>query len=351
MDERSVLQFDLPTAEQLVKWADKVQTGKHKPLTFEEVQHKLSKHELDLIQRYKPAHRVDVSALQRRCQQSIDDLIGRDRDFLYIDNGASVLAVAHVDTVFSPATPVFKREGDYVISGALDDRLGVYIILDYLPKLGLGQQYDILLTTDEEMCQSTAQLFKAPDGKVYNWIFEFDRSGSEPVMYQYQDKESEDLLAEHGMLVDQGSYSDIADLEDLGCKAFNFGVGYYAAHQSLCHAVLPLVGALVERFRQFFAAMRDTHLPHVKTKRNRYKSSKYDWYAGRYGSDYQAYGWGACDYSEDDYYAITDSMDNDQIAELAMRDGATAQTVIENIALEFGVDFVLSVLGITLADN
>ena len=48
-----------------------------------------------------------------------------------------------------------------VHSGALDDRLGAYIILDLLPKLGIN--VDVLLTVGEEQGRSTANFF-APLG-------------------------------------------------------------------------------------------------------------------------------------------------------------------------------------------
>src|SRR5215469_11790126 len=57
------------------------------------------------------------------------------------DNGSSVLAVAHLDTVVRPKNriPRFSNteRGPMVTSGALDDRLGAYVILCLLPRLGI----------------------------------------------------------------------------------------------------------------------------------------------------------------------------------------------------------------------
>src|SRR5229473_3013878 len=49
------------------------------------------------------------------------------------DNGASVLAVAHLDTVVRETCRTARfgatKHGPLVVSGALDDRLGAYVIL------------------------------------------------------------------------------------------------------------------------------------------------------------------------------------------------------------------------------
>ena len=105
------------------------------------------------------------------------------------DNGSDILAVAHLDTVAGrkarTARIVDTEAGPVIHSRALDDRLGAYVILDMLPKLGLT--FDWLLTTGEESGMSTAAFFDAP--KKYRWIIEFDRGGTDVVMYHYEDPE------------------------------------------------------------------------------------------------------------------------------------------------------------------
>jgi hypothetical protein len=141
-----------------------------------------------------------------------------DNFYFFKDNGADVLAVAHLDTVQPhhnrPAQIIDTADGMVVYSGALDDRLGAYVILELLPALGI--EYDWLLTTGEEMGMSTASYFNPPAGKDYNWMIEFDRGGTDVVMYQYEDKESLKLIRRSGAQIGDGIFSDICYLEHLG---------------------------------------------------------------------------------------------------------------------------------------
>lgn len=185
--------------------------------------------------------------------------------YAFGDNGSDVLAVAHLDTVSKPG----KRQcnfldteaGTVVYSRALDDRLGAYVILDLLPKLGIT--CDVLLTVGEETGQSTASFFEPP--KEYNWVIEFDRGGSDVVMYQFEDDDSADLVRESGATVGVGIFSDICDLEHLGVKAFNWGVGYQDYHTARSHAYLDDTFAMVSRFMDFHAVNADTRLPHTES--------------------------------------------------------------------------------------
>jgi acetylornithine deacetylase/succinyl-diaminopimelate desuccinylase-like protein len=120
---------------------------------------------LDLIQTS-----LDREKLRRICQMPEHEFpraFGLDRQtvarkgpenwYAFRDNGASVLAVAHLDTVVRHQQRlcnfVETAGGEIVYSGALDDRLGAYVILDMLPKLGIN--VDVLLTVGEESGQST----------------------------------------------------------------------------------------------------------------------------------------------------------------------------------------------------
>ena len=183
------------------------------------------------------------------------------RFFYFQDNGADILAVAHLDTVQSDRSckVVDTAAGLLACSGGLDDRLGAYVILDMLPKLGV--KCDILLTTDEECAMSTAQEF-VPH-KSYNWMIQFDRGGTDVVMYQYEQPDYAFLVEESGARVGVGSYSDIADLDHLGCAGFNWGVGYQEYHSERSHAWLEDTFRSVARFVKFYMANADEFLPHV----------------------------------------------------------------------------------------
>lgn len=191
-------------------------------------------------------------------------LPGTNRFYWYQDNGADVLAVAHLDHVQDDPTcqVINTAAGPLALSGALDDRLGAYVILELLPALGVT--CDWLLTTDEEMGRSTAREFSEDfeDGKQYNWVIQFDRGGTDVVMYQYETAEYAALVEDAGARVGQGSYSDIADLDTLGCAAFNWGVGYQDYHSRRSHAWLNDTFRSVARFLRFHDLNAKTYLPH-----------------------------------------------------------------------------------------
>lgn len=182
--------------------------------------------------------------------------------YAFRDNGSSVLAVAHLDTVVRPDQRqcgfLDTADGTVVYSGALDDRLGAYVILDMLPKLDIN--VDLLLTVGEESGQSTAQFFDPP--KRYNWIIEFDRGGTDVVMYQYEDEDTADAVRMTGARVGEGIFSDICYLEHLGAKAFNWGVGYQDYHSTRSHAFLDDTFMMVDHFVDFHEMFADMAWPH-----------------------------------------------------------------------------------------
>lgn len=194
------------------------------------------------------------------------------------DNGGRVLAVAHLDTVVGPAgrVPRFVQSpsGPLIRSGALDDRLGAYVILHLLPRLGIT--CDWLLTVGEESGASTAKHFQAP--KDYDWIIEFDRAGTDVVMYQYEDDASREAVQEAGAEMGLGSFSDIAYLEHLGVKAFNWGVGYRGDyHSPEGYAFLEDTFRMVGKYLRFHEANAGTAMLH---------ESGYDRYSDAAQSDW-----------------------------------------------------------------
>jgi hypothetical protein len=194
------------------------------------------------------------------------------------DNGSRVLAVAHLDTVVRPKgrVPAFHdtRSGPAVVSGALDDRLGAYVITKLLPALGVN--HDVLLTVGEEDGQSTASFFK-PE-KEYDHIIEFDRAGTDVVMYQYEDRASREAVQASGARVGQGSFSDICYLEQAGVKAFNWGVGYGGNyHSEKGYAILPDTFSMVAKYLKFNAQNAGISMPHTAEDRfGRRDEGKFD---------------------------------------------------------------------------
>src|SRR5208282_1736245 len=197
----------------------------------------------------------------------------QDDYYHFRDNGSRVLAVSHLDTVVKAdrRVPLFANtsRGPLITGGALDDRLGAYVILDLLPKLGVT--CDHLLTVGEESGCSTAQFFK-PE-KDYDWIIEFDRMGTDVVMYQFEDEASRRAVRASGAVMGHGSYSDIAYLEHVGVKAFNWGVGYGGNyHSEQGYAYLGDTFGMVAKYLRFHEQNAGLAMPHIEEEEPWYVS-------------------------------------------------------------------------------
>ena len=210
---------------------------------------------------------IDVARLEQVCGMRVEDfacygesVATSEGNYIFRDRGERVLGVAHLDTVLSGTR--FTCDGDRVFSPALDDRLGVYLLSDLLPLFGV--KFDLLLTDGEERGCSTARWFVPP--RRYRWMFSFDRAGTDVVMYQYDTPANRRLLHRAGFRVGVGSYSDIADLDFLGCAGFNFGCGYHRQHKPDCHADLGETREMVVRFVRFWRRARRDHLPHKRVE-------------------------------------------------------------------------------------
>lgn len=216
--------------------------------------------------------KFDLGALEKVCLLDLDDFKeygyqygkGEER-YYYADHGSNILAVAHLDSVSQYKHFVRAKVADEVIvyNAQLDDRLGAYIILELLPKLGI--QCDILLTNGEEVGRSTAKHFEPPADKVYDWMFSFDRMGRDVVMYQYETPKYAQLLRESDFIVAKGSFSDIGALGFLGCAGFNVGCGYADYHSKLAHVKLSDTAYMIQSFVHFYNAHHEEHLAYEPT--------------------------------------------------------------------------------------
>lgn len=235
-----------------------------------------------------------------------------DDFYLYKDNGSKILAVAHLDTVGlhhqRTARFVDTEAGLVVFSRALDDRLGAYIILDLLPRLGV--EVDWLLTVGEENGRSTAAYFEPPEGKEYNWMIEFDRGGTDVVLYQYDDAESRALVRASGAKPGDGIFSDISYLDHLEIKGFNWGVGYRDYHGPRAHAFLEDTFKMVGHFLNFHEDNVDDYLPHDNTTASWGRTDGV--LASRYGS----FSWTDPDEDENAaFWASVDAKEKEALAE------------------------------------
>lgn len=176
-----------------------------------------------------------------------------NQHYFFKDNGADILAVAHLDTVQSGYWYYVKNNVLY--SPVTDDRMGVYTLLHLLPSLGIN--FDVLLTIDEEHLNSSAQFFHTE--KQYNWMFAFDRRGDDAVLYSYHNDKLENELRQNGFHIGFGSYSDIVELDDLDCCGINFGTAYFNYHFINGYVDLRMLMKQALKFRNFYNANHNTY--------------------------------------------------------------------------------------------
>jgi len=237
-----------------------------------------------------------MSRLEWYCQARIPQLFellgGKSTDkYAFQDNGSDILAVAHCDVAarvekekhFAIAQLTYDA---LVYSTALDDRLGVFTILEVLPMLGIN--VDVLLTKDEEIGKSTAEKFVTD--KKYNWMVEFDRRGTDVVTYKYRETVWKDVLKDYFRAVGYGSFSDICELEHLECCGVNVGVGYHDEHTSFCYMSVVEYREQLCRFMAFHKDCKRCLYPHEEMKYTQPTVTKWPW-AGRNGWRGQ-YDWG-----------------------------------------------------------
>ncbi len=238
-----------------------------------------------------PKIQLDLARLKKRCGMELAAFEGDvwstpgkkapRQWYKFVDRGAKHLAVAHLDHVSQ--NPDFAeariRGRRCIFNGALDDRLGTYIILDLLPALGITD-FDVLLTTDEETGGSTAGIFVPPKDRAYNWIFEFDRRGLDCAMYTFSSAEWNAKVKQYGWNPVHGSFTDICRLDKLGCMAFNFGTGYVDEHQELCRVYLADLLQSVAWFIKFWKDNAGRHLPFEPPKTPPAATYSYGSYGG-----------------------------------------------------------------------
>jgi hypothetical protein len=142
------------------------------------------------------------------------------RRHIYVDNGAPVLLVAHIDTVH---TPRYVSPAD---GAGFDDRLGVCAAHQLVQ--AHPQWYDLLLTDYEEALATTAQYFRP--SHEYNWVVELDREGEDYVDYGLASEDFHDAMVQHGFRQGIGSYTDICDMDYICASKVNIGIGTYRGH-------------------------------------------------------------------------------------------------------------------------
>lgn len=209
----------------------------------------------------------------------------KDGPYIHIDRGGSILAVCHLDYVKFSQYPKFdylKGEPIFVRAGQLDDRLGLYIITHHLQQY-TNIKYDILLTDSEEEGKSTAKDFVPT--KEYNWMFSFDREGTDTVLYKYQSDELKSRLEYFGLNVGFGSFSDISFLGHLNIKGMNIGTGYYKSHTMDSYADLEEMDDNVKKFANFIERFHNTKMYHDASMDYQRTYGNYNWSQYSYESN------------------------------------------------------------------
>ena len=245
--------------------------------------------------------KVSLKGLKKSTSTPTKTLLG-DKRYKFVDNGASVLGVCHLDTV-QPLSDkldfVNHKDGLRIYNPVWDDRLGLYTLVYHLPNYH-GIKLDWLFTTDEEKGASTANDFMQDylDGKVtdktWNWIVEFDRMATDVAVYGYYETSFNNLLGSYfDGRVTHGSFTDITDMEELNVKGFNVGVGYYDNHSARAYMVVEEYLNNIDGFVRFHNENAAIRLDHTPYNYKRYSTNLYDYSAG--GQPYDNAKWGYYD--------------------------------------------------------
>jgi virulence-associated protein VapD len=111
------------------------------------------------------------------------------------------------------------------------------------------------------------------------------------VTYQYYGTDWNAAIDAVGFHRGTGSYSDIKELDALGCKFMNIGCGYVGEHSEFCYANLIKTTEQIAKFKSFYDNLNDLRFPHARS----------DNYKGSYWQDRNGY---ASDYKYDkEYYS------------------------------------------------
>lgn len=249
-----------------------------------------------------------AARLRYRCEQPISDICDdaakmgdcsridtEDGPLIWVKRGSSVLGCAHMDFVNVQHRWAWDRNRGRIFTPRLDDRAGVFMLLDVLPSLGVN--LDFLLTDNEETGRSTAKRYcdwlksKGGPAKVdYNWLAQFDRRGDDVVTYRYDgNKEWEPALKKAGFKVGYGSFSDIAALYDMEVCGVNIGVGYHNEHSTRCYGVIAEMLHNLRVFLGFYESQKGIKWPYTEDMRPKYTwsgytSTGYQYYRGGYAA-------------------------------------------------------------------
>ena len=213
---------------------------------------------------------TQIKQLFLRLRQTREELLydveeNQVRKYKLDQRGGQIIGVAHCDYVERAwSAPVWlTKDGvrmNWIRAGQVDDRVGVWLLLDVLPNIEGMPIFDVLLTDDEESGRSTAQNVR--QAMRYHWSFQFDRHGTDFVTYDLASKKFVNKFKEMtGIPLGIGSFSDICYLPESCNSRVNIGTAYYDEHNPDAYVNLDECARQVERFVQFASACADTEFP------------------------------------------------------------------------------------------
>lgn len=181
-------------------------------------------------------------------------------------NEGLILGVAHCDFVeHAWSYPTYFDNNTKIRAGQVDDRVGVWILLDVLPSIPDMPAFDYLLTTDEECGMSSAQ--EVQELLDYNWTFQFDRRGTDFVDYGMSTSRFVNAFkATTEIPYGSGSFSDICYLPDSCGSRVNIGTGYHREHSPDAWVDLAECASQVAKFVDFAHEYATKRFP-VRTKK------------------------------------------------------------------------------------
>lgn len=169
-------------------------------------------------------------------------LISKD-NFILVRGQATILLVAHLDTVHDePVRDICISADKNILMSPQgiggDDRCGVFALVKIFQSAQIKPW--LLFTCNEEVgglgaknfCRAHRQKQLPNELDNLKFIIELDRKGSRDAVYYHCDNlEFETYITGKGFKTAQGSFSDISLIApELGIAAVNLSSGYYAAH-------------------------------------------------------------------------------------------------------------------------
>lgn len=212
---------------------------------------------------YRTLQTIDDIRRELTASHIVDDLSHSEGALLHVKPSSAygpILGVCHLDFVEIPWLFKHRKIENRIYSTRLDDRLGLAILLDYLPSKGIN--LDLLLTDNEEIGQSTAGDF-CPESHSYNWLLQFDRRGDDVVTYDYTCRDWAKALSSVDFKIGRGTFSDISSLEHLERSGVNVGIGYHKEHSIDCYCELSELQSQLDKSLRFIEQFSETSFVHV----------------------------------------------------------------------------------------